>query len=37
MCTRMSELGGGAYREDRAAVLRPDESILCGKQVVTGE
>jgi hypothetical protein len=37
MCTRISELGGDDYRENCAAELRSAESVLCGKQVVTGK
>lgn len=33
MCTRISELGGGDYRENCAAELRSDESVLSGRQV----
>ena len=32
MYTRISELGGGAYRDNCAAELRSDESVLCGKK-----
>jgi hypothetical protein len=33
MCTRISELGGGADRENCAAEISSAESVLCGKQV----
>jgi hypothetical protein len=35
MCTRVSELEGGDYRENCAAELRSAESGLCGKQVTS--